>query len=95
MAIWASVQSVGVGQQVAQPLVAGECGPGPLGHPVEVLAGEQSGAEGAPRGQTEADAVVEGGVLLLDPVPPQQVVLGLLDHRLVEVVPFGDVPRLA
>ena len=64
----------------AQPFVAGERGPAAVGDAVEVLAGEQARSQRAPGGQAQADVVVEAGVLLLDPLPPKQVVLRLL-HR--------------
>ena len=83
---------LGSGEQLAQPLVAGQRRPAALGHAVEVLAGQQAGGQRAPGGEAEADVLVEAAVLALDLAAVEQVVLGLLDDRLVQVVPVGDRP---
>ena len=60
---------------------------------MEVLAGEQTGSKRAPGRQSEPEVLVEPGVLALDLVPLQQVVLRLLHHRLVEVMALRDLER--
>ena len=57
-----------------------------------VLAGQQAAGERAPGREAEADVLVEPRVFLLDALAMEQVVLRLLHHRLVQVVPVGDVP---
>ncbi len=87
--------ALGVGEQVSQPLIPRQRGTRAIGDTVEVLAGQQTRTQRAPGGEAQPDAFVKGGVLRLHPVPPEQVVLGLFHHRLMEVVAIGDVPGLA
>ena len=65
----------------------------PSGTPSRYLPVSRPGRERAPRGEAEPDVLVEAGVLALDPPAVEQVVLRLLHHRLVQVVPLGDLPR--
>jgi hypothetical protein len=41
----------------------------------------------------KSDVAVESRVFFLDPLAMEQVVLRLLHHRLVQMVPVGDLPR--
>ena len=78
---------------LAEPLVAGQRATRVGGDPVLVLARQQAGGERAPDRGAETDVGVQPGVLLLDLVAVEQVVLRLLHDRLVQVVPLGDLPR--
>jgi hypothetical protein len=75
-----------VGERVGEPVVALERGAAVLGDAVEVLAGQQARRERRPDRGAEADVLVEPRVLLLDPSTVEQVVLRLLDDRLVPAV---------
>src|SRR5690606_1707546 len=79
----------------ADPLVARAGGARASGYAVAILAAQQPACEWAPRRQSETDLFVQRGQLVLDAAPVEQVVLRLLHHRLAQVMPLGDLPRLA
>ena len=79
---------------VLEPAVPGQRRAAAGRDAVPVLAGEQARRQRAPRREAETDLVVERSELLLDLVALEEVVLRLLHHGLVEVMAFGDVPRL-
>src|SRR5699024_4666082 len=76
---------------LAEPLVAGERRPRALGDAVTVLAGEQPGRERAPDRGAVGEVLENPAILALDARALEQVVLGLLGDRLVEVVALGDL----
>ena len=84
-----------VGDLLGQPAVAGQGAAGVVGNAVAVLAGEQPRGQRAPRRGAVAELVEQVGVLDLDALPLEQVVLRLLGDRLVQVMPLGDLDRLA
>ena len=59
---------------------------------VPVLAGEHARGQWAPGHQPEAELGLQLEIVLLDPTACEQVVLRLLDDRLAQSVPVGEVP---
>ena len=86
------VDPPGVGQGRLEPFILFKGSAAAGGDAIVVLAGQQARSQRAEDSGPQPDIPVEAGVLVLDLLAVEHVVLRLLHDRLVQVMLIGDLP---